>query len=463
VDTHEDSRRQRLHPPGAPIEQLVVALECDRPRAGSARYSLEGIDQVTFGRGDTRAVTRRDHRAPTLDVRIPGRSMSAAHARLIRVGYTWAVEDLGSTNGIFVDGERFTRAVLQPDALLEVGHTFLRLCTQAVSDGAPTDADTCGTADPCATVDSALAADVQRLITLFAGGLPALLIGESGTGKEVLARHLHARTGRVGPFVAVNCGAIPSGLVESELFGHVKGAFSGAIRDHAGYVRAAHQGTLFLDEVADLPKASQASLLRVLQEREVVPVGTTEPVAVDVLVSAATHQPIDHLVERGEFREDLYARLAGCVLEIPPLRERRNDMGVLVAALTARLAPSAKDLRFDPDVGRALLSYDWPRNVRELERCLATCLVLAKDGPIDVSHLPRPVVAALRQSAEPIVARPSRSPWSEQDDRLRLELLEHLSRHQGNVTDVARAMGKPRTQIHRWCKRFHMNPDVFRN
>lgn len=150
-----------------------------------------------------------------------------------------------------------------------------------------------------------------------------------------------ACTPESGAFVAVNCGAIPAPLVESHLFGHVKGAFSGAVRDEAGYVRAAHRGTLFLDEIAELPRTSPAALLRGLQEREVVPVGTTAPVAVDLRVLAATHQPLDLLVERGDFRQDLYARVAGCVLEIPALRERRDDIGILVAALLAKVAPGA--------------------------------------------------------------------------------------------------------------------------
>jgi transcriptional regulator of acetoin/glycerol metabolism len=464
VDTHDDASSTRQHPVGTPVDHLVVALECDRPDAGSARYSLEDVDQVTIGRGDARRADRSDRQAPTLDLRIPGRSMSAAHARLIRCGFGWVVEDLGSTNGTFVDGERVARAILPPAALLEVGHTFLRVHPLPFSDGMPLDVDAYGAVDPYATVDSSFGADLDRLTRLFTSGLSALLIGESGTGKEVLARRLHARAGRAGPFLAVNCGAIPAGLVESQMFGHARGAFSGAMRDEDGYVRAAHGGTLFLDEIADLPRMSQAALLRVLQEREVVPVGKTCPVMVDVKIVAATHRPIDPLIERGEFRQDLYARIAGCVLEIPPLRDRRDDIGILVAGLTAKFAPrGGRSLRLETPVGRALLSYDWPLNVRELEQCLATAIVLAKDGSIDVSHLPPKVAAAVLRGAGPITTQPSSAPRSERDDRMRLDLLEHLSRHHGNVTDVARAMGKPRTQIHRWCKRFNVNPDVFRH
>jgi sigma-54 dependent transcriptional regulator, acetoin dehydrogenase operon transcriptional activator AcoR len=288
------------------------------------------------------------------------------------------------------------------------------------------------------------------------------LHGESGTGKEVLARALHAATGRGGPFVAVNCGALPAALVESQLFGHVKGAFSGALRDEAGFVRAAQGGTLLLDEIADLPLSSQATLLRVLQEREVVPVGATRPVAVDVRILAATHRRLEALVQRGEFREDLFARIAGCVLDIPPLRDRKDDLGVLVSSLLRRLAPAAAPaMTFTPDAGRALLAYGWPMNVRELERALATGVALAPDGAIGEAQLPPAVVAALHAPAladEGVTA----AHLSERDRQLRLDLLEQLSQHRGNVTEVARAMGKPRTQVHRWCKRFAVDPGVFR-
>jgi transcriptional regulator of acetoin/glycerol metabolism len=463
VDTHDDSASPRRHPAGTVLPCLHVALECDRPLAGSARYALDGVEQVTIGRGEAREATRRKHPVGTLDLRIPGRSMSSTHARLIRVGYSWAVEDLGSRNGTFVDGQRVTHAVLGPESTLQLGHTFMRIRDVALPADAPADLSISGEGDALETVDGQFRADLERLVRLVGSQVPALLLGESGTGKEVLARHLHGVARPAGPFVAVNCGAIPAALMESQLFGHVKGAFSGAVRDTEGFVRAAHGGTLFLDEVADLPRTSQAALLRTLQEREVVPVGTTKPVDVDFQLVAATHQSLEELIERGEFREDLFARLAGCVLEMPPLRDRRDDLGILVAALLRKIAPAdAAGIRLTPEVGRALIAYDWPMNVRELERCLTTCVALAVDGEIAEAHLPPAVASTLREGPPP-TSRPSSGPLTERDERLRLELLAHLSRHQGNLTDVARAMGKARSQIHRWCKRFSVDPKVFRN
>jgi transcriptional regulator of acetoin/glycerol metabolism len=463
VDTHDDSSAPRQHPTGTVVPRLHVVLECARPVAGGARYALDGVEQVTIGRGEAREATRRKHPVGTLDLRIPGRSMSSTHARLIRLGYSWAVEDLGSRNGTFVDGQRVTRAVLGPESMLQLGHTFMRIRDVALAEDAADDLSIDGDGSALGTVDGPFGAELARLVQLVGAHVPALLLGESGTGKEVLARHLHETVRRAGPFVAVNCGAIPAPLMESQLFGHLRGAFSGAVRDEDGFVRAAHGGTLFLDEVADLPRTSQAALLRVLQEREVVPVGATRPVAVDVQLVAATHQPLETLIERGEFRQDLYSRIAGCALEIPPLRERRDDMGILVAALLRKIAPrTAAGLRFAPEVGRALLAYDWPMNVRELERCVTTCVALATDGEIGEAHLPRNIAAALQAQPAPS-SRPSRGPLTERDEKLRLELLAQLSDHHGNLADVARAMGKARTQIHRWCQRFSIDPNVFRN
>jgi DNA-binding NtrC family response regulator len=446
--------------PHAP--QLVVVLECDRPLSGGARFSLDGIDLVTLGRGAERSAERREQGGlRTLNVRIPGRSASAAHARLVRVGSSWAVEDVGSTNGTFVNGEPVQSALLGEDDVFEAGRVLMRVNPAlAMPAGAPLDADLGGEAGSShATLCPSFAADLERAAQLAAPGIPIVLIGESGTGKEVLARWLHDRSAR-SAFVAVNCGAIPSTLVESQLFGHVKGAFSGAVRDEQGFVRAAHGGTLFLDEVADLPRPSQAALLRVLQEGEVTPVGATQPIKVDLRVIAATHQPLEELVERGDFRRDLFARIAGFVIALPTLRARRDDLGVLVATLLRKIAGErASTFAFAPAVGRALASYSWPLNVRELEQCIATFVALAEDGQVRVAHLPRSIAGTRNAKSGP---PPSAETPAGVDETLRADLLGHLSRHRGNLAAVARGMGKAPMQVHRWCRRFGIDPRVFR-
>ncbi len=464
ADTHDDSRRSGGQGSVHRAPQLVVLLECDRPLSGGARYALDGIDRVTIGRGAERGAEREEENGlRTLNVRIPGRSVSGAHACLVRVGSSWAIEDLGSTNGTFVNGERVERAVLGDDDVFEAGHVLMRVNPAlAMPAGAPLDVDLRAGAGPGhVSLDPSFAADLERAAQLAASGVPVVLIGESGTGKEVLARSLHQRNGRSAAFVAVNCGAIPATLVESQLFGHVKGAFSGAVRDELGFVRAAHGGTLFLDEIADLPKQSQAALLRVLQEGEVTPVGATQPIKVNLRLIAATHQPLEELVERGEFRRDLFARVAGFVMALPALRERRDDLGVLVAAVLAKITREQAPpiLTFAPEVGQALASHSWPLNIRELERCIATLVALATDGQVKLAHLPRAVVEG--RKAVRASPRSAEAPV-DRDEKLRMDLLGQLSRHHGNLAAVAREMGKAPMQVHRWCRRFGIDPRPFR-
>jgi transcriptional regulator with PAS, ATPase and Fis domain len=216
-----------------------------------------------------------------------------------------------------------------------------------------------------------------------------LLLGETGTGKEVFAKAIHGASARSrGPFVPVNCGAIPENLVESELFGHERGAFTGAQGSRKGHFREAHGGTLFLDEVGDLPTATQVKLLRVLQEREVVPVGGTAPISVDVRVIAATHRRLQESVREGTFRQDLFYRLAVAVLEIPALRERKGDVGILIEVLLqeinedqARMA-GYEPKSITPGAKQRLLNHTWPGNVRELRNTLLRAAVFSKGDKI---------------------------------------------------------------------------------
>ncbi len=466
--------------PARGVPLLVVALECDRPASSAARYSLERVECVTLGRGAPRgAVRREDHGATLLGVHVPAGAMSTAHARLLRAGGDWVIEDVGSTNGTYVNGTRTARAVVGERDVITLGRThFLLVPSRMIPTDAPDDVDAATLVQQGGhiTLDPELDAALSALARVARSEIPVLVRGETGSGKELLARSVHEASGRTGAFIAVNCGAIPAGLVESHLFGHLKGAFSGALRDEPGVFRAAEGGTLFLDEIGDLPLPSQVALLRALQEREVVPVGATRATKVDLRVVAATHQPLEAMAASGAFRRDLLARLSGFSLELPPLRARRMDLGILVAALLKKLAPAHTDaIRFSPAAGEALLRYDWPLNVRELEQCLARALVLAGDASIgvragstpalspfvsiDVSHLPAPVVEAGGASSRATAAD---SGLSERDAKLRLALLEELARHDGNLKEVASAMGKARMQVHRWCKRFGIDPNLYR-
>ncbi|WP_437680752.1 sigma 54-interacting transcriptional regulator [Sorangium sp. So ce131] len=439
---------------------LYLVLESHRPLAPPARLSLHGFDEVLIGRGRPRSFVRRDEGPRrVLEVRSEDQRMSSRHAVLRRRATRWAIEDLGSKNGCIVNGIPRARADLVDGDVLEIGYTFF-IYREAVSleEGEPSVLDGAGlqpSAAGLSTMLPSLGRTFARLSLVARSTVPVLVEGETGTGKEVLARAIHALSGRTGELVAVNSAALPGELIEDELFGHRKGAFTGAASDSPGLVRASDRGTLFLDEIGDLPAQAQAVLLRVLQEREVRPVGSTRAFPVDLRVIAATHKPLDHMVEDGKFRADLLNRLTGHRVELPPLRARREDLGLVLAALLRRLDPElAGRLRIDPRAARALLQHRWDGNVRELEQAISSALVLARaKGELELDHLPSKVQAAQGGAA---VARRS------EDEARREELIGLLRQHEGNVASVARAMGKARMQIHRWLKRYGLDPESFR-
>jgi DNA-binding NtrC family response regulator len=294
------------------------------------------------------------------DVRVGDPTVSARHARLVLRGGRVEATDLGAKNGVRVGGVRVPSASLPFGAALEVGRTVVRVLPaspRASEEERPLQG-LVGNALPM----RALAATVRRVAPLR---LPVLLRGETGTGKDLVARAVHAESPRADrPFVALNAAAIARELAESELFGHRRGAFTGAIRDRPGAFREAHGGTLFLDEIGSVPPELQAKLLRVVEEGVVRPVGSEAAVAVDVRLCAATCEPLEALVEARLFRADLYERLAVCVVTVPPLRERPEDLGALARHLLATSDLGARELSRDAEA--ALRAHRWPGNVREL-------------------------------------------------------------------------------------------------
>lgn len=472
---------------------LFLIIEGTRPVAGGARYGLAEVDEIVIGRGTERTAERvLVGNRWRLVITIPDRLVSSKHARLYKTNIdTWWFEDLGSRNGSRIEGMVTERAELGDRTLFEVGVTFFSFYKGIPAPrGTTPDLETDGAkgSPGTETLLPNFAASLSGVVHVArASVLPVIVLGESGTGKELLARAIHTSSGRNGAFVAVNCGALAPNLVEGQLFGHTRGAFSGAVKDEPGLVRASSKGTLFLDEIAELPPAAQTTLLRVLQESEVLPVGATKPVSVDLRVVAATHQPIDRL-PHNVFRSDLYARLAGFTVRLPPLRARREDLGVMVAAmLRKQAADRAERVTFTPRALRAILDHRWPLNARELSQALGVALVLATLDEIDVIHLPEAVRDAAGADSEVpterLIANMERrvaatapveltTPAQPQqrvadrtagaDDLLRESLLACLQKHSGNVSEVARVMGKTRMQIHRWMKRFGIDPETFR-
>jgi sigma-54 dependent transcriptional regulator, acetoin dehydrogenase operon transcriptional activator AcoR len=474
--THvEDEHARRGKAPR--VGFLYVALDCEHLHASSARYALAGVDQIVIGRAEQRSARRTiEGGTARLSLGLPDRWLSSTHACLSPLLGKWILVDEKSKNGTFVNGAPITRVELADGDVVEAGHVFFVFrCVEAPTSGAPGDTEAAGLPSPAPglrTLVPQLEETFAKLARVAPSNVAVVVHGETGTGKELIARAVHQLSGRPGPFIAVNCGALPPALIESELFGHKKGAFSGATEDRPGLVRAAHRGTLFLDEIGDLPAAAQPAFLRVLQEREVVPVGATQPLPVDVRLVSASHRDLDALVAEGRFRADLLARLSGFALDLPPLRTRREEIGLIASDLLARMRPPpARDVRFALNAGRALMLHDWPLNVRELEKCLGAAVVLAGDGRIEAEHLPDGVRQSLdlKSSVVPDIQAPEEEeradrarPLSAAEERHKDELAALLREHAGNISAVARALGKARVQIQRWVKRYGLDPESFR-
>jgi transcriptional regulator with GAF, ATPase, and Fis domain len=387
-----------------------------------------------------------------VDMAIDDPKMSRRHATLTRAGLVVELRDDGSSNGTHVNGARIRTGVLVPGDIIRMGETLLELADASarVPSVAPT---LIGSA-------AAFLAAVELADRVAASDLPVLLLGETGTGKDVLACHIHAQSGRTGSFVAVNCAALPAELVEAALFGHKKGAFTGAASDSPGFFVQAQGGSLFLDEVGELAVAHQAKLLRALDAREIIPVGGTRSVRVDVRVLAATNVELLDETGDGGFRADLYARLAGAVVRMPPLRARRCDVLVLAEHLLGResLGQGLDGYRFSVQAAERLLLHPWPRNVREL----ATAMRRLRLEVGERREISRADIDAILELPVMSVSKPPSGRGARTTAPAREELVAQLSSLRGNVTRLAERYGKDGKQIYRWLKRYGLDPEDYR-
>ena len=425
---------------------LVLAMDCSRPLAPSERFDLTDVGEVAVGRGSVRGMSNSEERTR---IDIDDQWMSTNQFALTASGSgTWVLTDAGSKNGTAVNGIRKSGCELSDGDIIDCGRSVLVFRD---SGGGTTLTAPYDDAHPgLVTLSADFQRDIEPLVRVAKSKVSVIVYGESGTGKEVAAKAVHELSGRRGQFMAINCGALPATLIEAELFGAEKGAFSGAVERREGLVRASSGGTLFLDEIAELPEPSQATLLRVLQEGEVLPIGATKTVPVDLRVVAATNRDLSERAEEGLFRHDLYARLRGFELELPPLRERREDLGLLIATLLQRLAPErAGSLTLHPRAARALFMSTWQYNVRELAQALESALAIADGDEIALAHLPKP----LREMPAATAAIPK-------SDRVRLEAA--LRAHAGNVSAVARDLGTSRSQVRRLAAKHGIDLETFR-
>jgi transcriptional regulator with AAA-type ATPase domain len=315
----------------------------------------------------TAQIGRDPERGPYLRLVLPDERVSRLHASLQADESSASISDCGSSNGLFVDGCRVERAVLEAGSVIRMGDSLI-----VVQRGAPASGDDAG--GLAMTGRSPSIAMLRSLIRRVGPtSIPVMIQGETGTGKELVARAVHHQSGRPGAFVPVNCAALPASLIESLLFGHRKGAYTGATADQDGAFVRADGGTLFLDEIGELPLDAQPKLLRVLEDGEVLPVGASRPVQVDARIVTATNVPVAEAVGSGRFRNDLFARLAGVQLTTPPLRDRREDVLALFGHF---VAPTMRARPMSADFAEALLLEAWPQNVRELQKLAERLCVL---------------------------------------------------------------------------------------
>jgi transcriptional regulator with PAS, ATPase and Fis domain len=303
------------------------------------------------------------------------------------------------------------------------------------------------------TRDPAMLDAISRIHQIAPTQASVLLQGESGTGKTQLARLIHSLSGRASqPFVEVNCAAIPDSLIETELFGHIKGAFTGATQDRPGRFQSANHGTLFLDEVSEIPLNLQAKLLRAIQEQEFEMVGSDKPVKVDVRILAASNKNLRDMVDEGEFRADLYYRLAVIPLNVPPLRQRKGDIALLVEHFLEQMKERGypDDVHLGPESLRMLVDYPWPGNVRELENAIEHGIICAIDQEVRPDSLPQDIRAYVHAS-DLERETPDSSTESERN-----QILDALARTSGNRSAAARLLGIDRTTLWRKMLKHHI-------
>jgi transcriptional regulator with GAF, ATPase, and Fis domain len=385
------------------------------------------------------------------DLEIADARISGQHLRLALGDRRLGVEDLASRNGTYVNGERCASGRLALGDVLRFGATSAVVTRESEWSA-------------CEDLEHGLVGDAPgfreacaRIAETAHANLTVLLLGETGVGKEVMAQLVHRASGRRGQFLPVNCTAIPEPLADAAFFGHDKGAYTGATHSRAGYFREAEGGTLFLDEVGDLPSALQPRLLRALEQREVAPVGATRPVSVDVRIVAATNVNLESAVEEGRFRADLYARLRDWTVELPPLRERREDI-LRLARYFLGVRDGAAGPLFEPDAIEALLLYTWPFNVRELRQVMRGLAAIRGGPPYRLAQLPG-FLRAWRngppaKAPRTVRGRPGGTDAPSDGTPTQAQVVAALAAHGHNVSAVARHFGRDRKQIYRWMDRY---------
>jgi transcriptional regulator of acetoin/glycerol metabolism len=395
------------------------------------RYVFLDRAKLTLGRG-------RD-----VDVPLESVGVSRVHAEISRQGSVYVLSDRRSKNGTFLNGRPIQHSALSDGDVLRLGD-MVGVVLRAPPQRADDERDWVEPI-PSLFLGPGLHDQLEELRRFAATPLPVVLVGETGTGKDCLARATHVLSGRRGALQAVNCAALPSGLAEAELFGHKRGAFTGAVDASLGHLRAAHEGTLFLDEFGELPLLVQAKLLRALQDGSIQPLGETRSSQVDVRVIVACQEPLEALVSTGRLRADLAERLNGLALTLPPLRKRRVDIGLLFGHFL-RSHSGGREPAVESRLLEKVLLRDWPGNVRELELCVKKLLLVhGHEQTLKSELLPDSLHVVQSPGLE---ARPAES--RDEQDLKQLEL--ELERSGGNLARAATKTGISRQRAYRLLK-----------
>ncbi|MFV8755727.1 sigma 54-interacting transcriptional regulator [Nannocystaceae bacterium ST9] len=404
---------------------------------------------LVIGEGSVRAVVLTSGvvtigRAPECEVRVAHGKLSRRHA-ILRLGPPLTVQDLGSTNGTRVGGEVHHGGepiVLADEGSFQIGPFAFVLVERArLAPSEQAERDALRVDDPALEPAPAFLRDFAS------SAVNVLILGETGAGKEVLAQRLHALSGRPGPFVAINCATLSEALLESELFGHEQGAFTGASRAKPGLLESAREGTLFLDEIGELPAALQPKLLRAIETREVLRVGGVRAVAIDVRFIAATHRELAAEVAQGRFRSDLFYRIDGISLRLSPLRACPERIVPLALRFLSAARADSGDAR-PPEVSPAflerLVGHPWPGNVRELKAVCERAVVLARGATIDVKHL---ILAGTQSVVEPAATSTSPIDLTPEQARDRARIMAALEANAGNQSRAAAELGISRATL----------------
>lgn len=371
------------------------------------------------------------------------------HARLEEKNGSWTLRDLRSQGGTFLNGARVTEAPLQDGDWIRCGHEELLFFSP----------DSRGDVFPMSSRNPEWQQVLNTLNGVAMSEFPVLLLGPSGTGKDVIAQKLHERSSRRhGPFISVNCSALTETLVESELFGHIKGSFTGAISDRKGAFEAARGGTLFLDEIGDLPYSLQAKLLRALENGEVRPVGADRPLRTDVRILAATHQNLGEKVQEGSFRSDLFYRLNVLPLNPPALKDRMEDFEELLYGFCRSMR-----VRFSVDAIRRLQRHDWPGNIRELRNTVARASALFPRQSIEESHIERLLIGASPRPSDTSTDMAGTSaPLPVIKEIEKQMILKRLRANRGNQRRTAQDLGLPKSTLHDRIRLYGIDLDSFK-